>query len=167
MFGLTHSRIQLWLLKTISEQMSAKSKNSSEYLFVQLSKTRNTTLFSSSQSPAPFVSASYVRNTWHSFNELYEIYTPHSLITVSRGQPFLLTDSNQYWAMPLRIKTGAGVLKWLHVDKHCAATGVLQSSVKRAKNVNELESKYATDAFHTLKGKTIFFIHESMYFTES
>jgi hypothetical protein len=69
--------------------------------------------------------------------------------------------------MSLRIKTGAGVLEWLQVDKHCAAKGVLQSSVKRSKNVNELESKYAPDAFHTLKGKTIFSIHESMYFTES
>jgi hypothetical protein len=43
--------------------------------------------------------------------------------------------------MTLKIKTGAGILEWLHVDKHRAATGVLQSSVKRAKkNINELET---------------------------
>jgi hypothetical protein len=37
--------------------------------------------------------------------------------------------------MTLKTTTGAGVLEWLQVDKHLAATGVLQSSVKRAKKI--------------------------------
>jgi len=42
--------------------------------------------------------------------------------------------------MPLKIKIGARYLKWLHVDKHCAATGVLQSPLKCAKDIKELEA---------------------------
>jgi hypothetical protein len=70
----------------------------------------------------------------------YERFTLHiRTLRFSSGQPFLLTDSNQNWTMPLKIKTGTGILEWLYVDKHYAATGVLQYSMKRPKNINELE----------------------------
>jgi hypothetical protein len=120
-------------------------KNSGEYVFVQLSKTRKTILFSSYQSPPPFLSFSpSLQLMFEAFGAPLACYTRFTFhirtLRFSLGQPFLLTNSNQYWTMPLKIKTGAGVLEWLHVDKHCTATGVLQSSVKRAKNINELKT---------------------------